>query len=145
MSKLFDELRDLKKAYDKKLKDEGEAALKEAFKEVFDKHPRLRSIVWTQYTPYFNDGDPCYFRVHEFDVHITGVSYEGEDEEDDYSYGETLYTMKQSKEQDVLDIVKSIKALEKELPDDVLESVFGDHCKVVATAKGFDVDEYSHD
>ncbi len=143
MSKLFDELRDLKKAYDKKLKDEGEAALKDAFKEVFDSHPRLRSVVWSQYTPYFNDGDPCYFSVHEFDVRVEGI----EDEEDDdyYGYGETLYSLRKSKDAEVVALAEAVKKLAHELPDDVLESVFGDHCKVVATREGFKVTEYEHD
>jgi hypothetical protein len=71
MGKLFDELFALKKAYDEKLANEGEDALKEAFKELFDKHPRLESVTWVQYTPYFNDGDPCYFSVHDFDASIS--------------------------------------------------------------------------
>ena len=33
--------------------------LKTAFRAVFERHPNVRSLTWTQYTPYFNDGDPC--------------------------------------------------------------------------------------
>lgn len=41
------------------------ATLKEAFKEVFVQNPSLHMIAWTQYAPYFNDGDACEFSIHE--------------------------------------------------------------------------------
>lgn len=51
------------------MRAEGEAALKEAFSEFFEMHPGVRAIVWTQYTPHFNDGDACTFSVNEFELH----------------------------------------------------------------------------
>lgn len=33
-------------------------------KELFEKFPTLEYFRWTQYTPYFNDGDECIFRVN---------------------------------------------------------------------------------
>ena len=100
MSKLFKELMDLKKSYDDKLRQGGAEALKESFKELFEAHPRLRSVVWAQYTPYFNDGDPCYFRVGEFDVHVEGVpNEEYGDEDHTYCHGESLYSLRKSKDE----------------------------------------------
>ncbi len=152
MSKLFDELRDLKQAYNKKLQEEGQAALKEVFKEVFNTHPRLKSIVWTEFTPYFNDGDVCTFRVHDFDVHISDVQDEEYNENynesiDEYHFGESVFHLGDlSKEdQEIGAILKDVQKLESELPNDVLESVFGDHCKIVATPEKFIVEEYDHD
>lgn len=157
MAKLFDELTALKEAYDKKLEEEGEAALKEAFKELFDKHPRLASVEWVQYTPYFNDGDPCYFSVHDFDatLQVPEGSEEDEDEDEDseddelyddsYSYGDKLYTMSKSEDEEVKKIAEDVGELNSNIPDDVLEHVFGDHARIIATREGFDVDEYSHD
>lgn len=153
MAKLFDELTALKEAYDKKLSEEGEAALKEAFKEIFDKHPRLGSIMWTQYTPYFNDGDPCYFRVHEFDASLVEPEEsndENEDEDDElyddsYSHGDRLYTMSKSEDEELKKIAEDVGDLESSIPNDVLEHVFGDHVRITATREGFDIDEYDHD
>lgn len=34
-------------------------------KQLFSKHPYLKVIQWSQYTPYFNDGDECVFGVQE--------------------------------------------------------------------------------
>ncbi len=162
MGKLFDELFALKKAYDEKLANEGEDALKEAFKELFDKHPRLESVTWVQYTPYFNDGDPCYFSVHDFDASISepeetegpGDEDEEEDEndeededlyDDDYSYGERLSALSRSSDPELQKLAEAVSELNGDIPDDVLESVFGDHCKVTATRDGFEIHEYSHD
>lgn len=137
MGKLFDELKELKAAYDKKLRDEGQAAVGEAFKEVFDKFPELQSIVWTQYTPYFNDGDTCTFSVHDFSINFN------EADASDYDHGESLYSL--GKDPDKKALVDSVRALRKELPSDVLESVFEDHVKVVATREGFKVTECDHE
>ena len=54
----------------KTIRKEGEGALEEAFSEFFTKHPAATAIVWTQYTPHFNDGDACTFNIHEFELHV---------------------------------------------------------------------------
>jgi hypothetical protein len=181
MGKLFDELKEMKAAYDRKLQDEGQAAVKDAFKDLFDKFTEIRSVVWSQYTPYFNDGDTCTFSVHEFDVNIgtdedlqkqidekklamkaaadageyksaQKIRDEVEDlmgrlggDDDDYGYGESLYALARSKDPRENDIADAVRFLQRELPDDVLESVFGDHVRIVATRQGFKVTEQDHD
>ena len=154
MSKLFDELTALKEAYDEKLANEGEDAVKELFKEFFDKYPRAESITWRQYTPYFNDGDPCYFSVHEMTLEMNEGEEEtdeetdeevDEDEDEDYGDGEyDSYSLSRSDNPDLKQMGEDLGELEG-IPDDVLEHVFGDHVKVTATRDGFDVTEYSHD
>jgi len=32
--------------------------------ELFNENPTLMGFGWTQYTPYFNDGDVCTFRCN---------------------------------------------------------------------------------
>jgi hypothetical protein len=181
MGKLFDELKTIKAEYDRKLQQEGEAAVKDAFKDLFDKYPEIRSVTWTQYTPYFNDGDTCTFSVHDFDVslgtdetlraeidekkrltveaanagdykkaqklkdEVTRLQERLEDEDDDYSYGESKYTLRRSSNPREVEIAEAVSALEREMPDDVLESVFGDHSRIVATRDGFKVTEQEHD
>ena len=181
MGKLFDELKQIKAEYDRKLQHEGKAAVKDAFKDLFDKYPEVRSVVWSQYTPYFNDGEPCYFSVHEFDVNLgTDDSIKADVEarkvemkaaadqgdykkaqqlknqvdqlmdrlggsDDDYSYGETLYSLRKSKNPREVEVAEAVRNLQKELPSDVLESVFGDHVKIVATRQGFKITEQDHD
>jgi len=144
MSKLFDELTALKEAYDTKLSEEGEDAVKELFKELFDKHPQLQSVTWRQYTPYFNDGDPCYFRVGEFETDFDGEEYEDEDEEEDVVEEEATEEVVEEPI-DYNAINEAVGELEGLLPEDVLEYVFGDHVTITATREGFEVSEYEHD
>lgn len=147
MPKLFDELTALKKAYDDKLASAGEDAVKEVFKEFFDTHSNVESVYWTQYTPYFNDGDPCYFSVHDFHLSLSDEeSGEDEDDEDeDYDdYEMSAWSLSRSNDEKLKKLGEDLGNL-SDIPDDVLEQVFGDHCKVVATRDGFDVREYSHD
>lgn len=139
MSKLFDELAAMKKAYDKKLKEEGEAAIKELFKEFFEKHPKAQSITWTQYTPYWNDGDACYFRVNEMYLQLEG------EEDEDYYNGWDPYGLKKEKDPEMKAMGKDFEEVESSLPEDVMEHVFGDHVKIVATREGFKVHDYEHD
>lgn len=145
MSKLFDELTSLKEAYDTKLAEEGEDAVKELFKELFDKHPQLASVTWRQYTPYFNDGDPCYFRVGEFEADFDDEEYDEEEDEDEEVVEEDATEEVVEEPIDYDAINEAVADLESSLPEDVLEYVFGDHVKITATRDGFEITEYEHD
>ena len=75
----FDELVEKQRALQKEFQTTAQALFKETTKEFFDQNPLVNAIVWTQYTPYFNDGDTCEFHVRS-DDEIIGVQFEGEDE-----------------------------------------------------------------
>jgi hypothetical protein len=49
----------------KTLQEQAQAGLKDAFKQFLVAFPQVKVIVWSQYTPYFNDGEECVFRVNE--------------------------------------------------------------------------------
>jgi hypothetical protein len=159
-------------AEQKKIKEEfqsaGQAITKEAFKEFFDLNPGITAVIWTQYTPYFNDGDACEFRVN--DPTFTNASedelenvnwgeYEGKDKSVWACEGAISRVLsghhewhKELAEQilnaggvDVAscDVVESMFASSE--MEDIFETLFGDHVKITATRKGFDIDEYEHD
>jgi hypothetical protein len=44
------------------------------FTELFAEAPNLKSFGWTQYTPYFNDGDSCEFGVNFDYPYINGAN-----------------------------------------------------------------------
>lgn len=67
----------------KKFTDQLQGIVKDAFKEFFTKFPEVTSIMWAQYTPYFNDGDTCYFSVHDFCFRLKAEFYEEGTTEDD--------------------------------------------------------------
>src|SRR5688572_30748584 len=67
------ELNELKAAYETALREKGQEIIKVAFRDMFEKHPDLISLRWTQYTPYFNDGDACTFSVHDPEAGWVGM------------------------------------------------------------------------
>ena len=122
-----------------KAKAETQGALKEAFKELFEAHPELSAVRWTQYTPYFNDGDACVFSVHGWSAKVDNVKPSDDEEEgaeegfaDEWDFSKTPVGH---------DIGKLFGCLD----DDAMQAAFGDHSQITATRKGFDVDEYEHD
>jgi hypothetical protein len=66
LTKLVKQVEDLRR----KMQQDGQIALKEAFSDFFDAHPEATAIVWTQYTPYFNDGDACTFGINYFELKV---------------------------------------------------------------------------
>ena len=46
-------------------KERGCNLITNTFEKLFAEYPGLHRIHWTQYTPSFNDGDPCYFSLGE--------------------------------------------------------------------------------
>lgn len=150
------DLQAIKKQYNKAIKENGKKLLKEEFKVFFDTIPEVDKIVWRQYTPYFNDGETCYFSAEEFRVRI-------EDEYDSYgSYGDGSLTvddfdkdhprayqeeivkiMDSSLKQRIHDALKTLN--DNANDDDLLEAVFGDHVEIIATREGFDVEEFEHE
>lgn len=107
-------------------------------------NPQVVSVKWTQYTPYFNDGDECVFRVHDPEFYFAGDDIEDEGKSvwrlDHKDYGPT-------DEQASPETRAACKALAKSLGqmEDVLKELFGDHVEVIVTSDGVEVEEYSHD
>lgn len=100
-------------------------------KEIFKKHPWAESVSWTQYTPYFNDGDECVFSANIDWVRINEVDV------DDLTDGELV-----EKEKAFEDFVKFLNIV----PQEFYKEAFGDHCEVTIFKDGSsEVDECSHD
>lgn len=65
MSKL-EELKKLKAAYEEALATTAKDIIKEVLESWFEENPKAAAVRWQQYTPYFNDGDPCVFGLRGF-------------------------------------------------------------------------------
>lgn len=60
---LIDELKALKQ----RMQDEGAAGILQLLQdEVFSKYPEVKALAWTQYTPYYCDGESCEFGVNAY-------------------------------------------------------------------------------
>lgn len=149
------------------LSKEGKNALVESFQAVFAAVPELETIEWTQYTPHFNDGEPCEFGVHEFNATFNvpvndrvHKGYDGPGRYDNPRYqieprqpGEVFEEIGYGgygnhTEDPILirtrEAIKPLQAL-KNSCEEVFQAAFGDGYKVHATRNGFDTEYYDHD
>lgn len=135
MSKLA-EILEMKRKYQEMMQKEGQKALKAEFAEFFEKNPSVKAVKWQQYTPYFNDGEPCEFSVREFYFEVDGVECESSDYDDGF-----FSTWSRGAPKTTVAAVRRLS----EIDDEIFEACFGDHVEVTATRKGFKVEEYDHD
>lgn len=168
MSKLqekFDKLLDEQEELRRKFQATAQELFKETTKEFFDSNPAITAVVWTQYTPYFNDGDTCEFGVNSPTFtnapdpeNVNWGSYDG-DEEGVFAVENISYVMNSDrdyykneqeaiKKAGVID-VDSCEAFQRMIcssaMEDVMQAMFGNHVKVIATRDGFDIQDYDHD
>lgn len=86
----------------------------------------IESFNWKQYTPYFNDGDTCYFSVHSDEPGIDGVDGY------DMPYPST-------------DAQIAVSEFLRGFSEDDLLFMFDDHAQVTVTKYDIVVEEYNHD
>ena len=169
MSKLqsaFEQLISDQAELKRKFQEQAQGLFKEITKEFFDKNPGITGVVWTQYTPYFNDGDTCEFSVGDLTFtnapldelsDIRWGEYEGETE-GVWAADNVGYILESDREyhQDTKNMIIAAggvdaasctlfsKAVGSSEMEDVMQAMFGDHVKVIATREGFDVEDYDH-
>lgn len=125
---MIENLNKAREAYEKQLESLGKDAQKAVAEALGALIPEGKVLVWTQYTPYFNDGDACIFGVN--DAYLQDAS-----EDDDYSAYDGEWKLPDD-----------LKEAWRSLPGDLMENAFGDHVKVwIKHGGAFDVSEYSHD
>lgn len=109
------------------MREQMKAAFSDACKTLFEKHTKLESFGWCQYTPYFNDGDACEFGAHTDEPDVNGESYYRVEDEA------------------LVAAAEEIRAMLCEFNDEDLQEMFGDHAKITVTREGTEVTEYNHD
>lgn len=131
------------------LKQKGQEHLNKVFNVFWNDNPEVKVIIWEQYAPYYNDGEPCVFGVKDLSFSnltdeteynkICFGEYDG-DKEDVWVY-ETYYNKKERKFN-----MEQAKELENFLQSSpmkkVMELIFGDSARVTATRQGFTVAPY---
>jgi len=126
------------------------------FKELFEKSKRITSIGWTQYTPYFNDGDTCEFSINVDDLYVNG-EYEDEIEWLDWRMkyilagdGDTDKYKEQLKDKELdyeeYKVLCEFKSVLQSIPEEFYKDLFGDHVQVTIKSDGtINKEEYEHD
>lgn len=100
------------------------------FQEIFDKDENIKSIGWSQYTAWFNDGEECEFGAPH-NVFINDIDEWDDDKDENVDYDE-IYNL-------VEDTVGVIDG-------DLLRFSFGDHIKVTINRDGsYETEEWEHD
>lgn len=108
------------------------------------------SVRWEQYTPYFNDGDPCYFSVGEARVKFVKVE-EVDGDEDDYDdegdWGDGYLGDYEIDEISFKEVYERLRAVNKEIDhhEVILQDKFGDPAQVTYDGQFFTVEGYHHD
>jgi hypothetical protein len=136
----------------------GEAgkAIKDAIQGFLNKYPQVYALRWCQYTPYFNDGDPCTFRV--CDPYVRFVSQptleddfeEYEDDWGDYAWG-IQWRVREGKdvtEGATIELADDLKALNTlfDANEDSMEEIFGGHVEVIVRrGQDAEIRDYNHD
>ena len=146
---MFEKLNELKSIHEtamKQIKASGEGALKEALREFFEKFLNVAALRWSQYTPYFNDGDSCTFSVNE--PRLRFIETPDDDESGDYEDG-YLSTWDLHDKPEHKELLAAFEEFGSVIQSDSMEAVllamFGDHVEVTATRDKIEADSYSHD
>jgi hypothetical protein len=161
MNKVLQQYKELKEALKKKREEFSKVAkeaLTEGVKGIFERHPVLEQFGWHQYTPYFNDGDECTFRVNNDYPNLNDADY------DDLHGNVRTWDSKLKEYVDVTedkfdgtpeefavakDLIAagdSVKEFLMQFDDDLLRDIFGDHITVTITRNGdVTTDFYDHD
>ena len=142
------------KQYQQKL----QAVLKREIKEFFDKNSNITAIYWTQFAPYFNDGEPCEFRTNDFyatncpldgfdDLYLGSyaMSLKGGDESISVVSRWDYSTRKRASDIDLKAVQDFLEMLD-DIDSNVYKDMFGEHVRVTCTRNGFSVEDCSdHD
>jgi hypothetical protein len=152
---------------DKQVPQKPLSELEPLMRAVLD-DPTMKAFGWTQYTPYFNDGDPCTFSVHQpWFLTVNDPDPDDLDDEYDYQVGYSAHPSLGKREDEYAGswpnrhIVRStyegpdearyerVRALSDAIESGAFENVlleaFGDHAQVTVRPTGITVDSYSHD
>lgn len=138
-------------ALNAELKENFEKELKAEVKTLFNKYPLLEEFNFPQYTPYFNDGDPCEFRMCIDEPGFTYNGYKNECYDSVFHWKTGEFTSDEaskafsSKEEaknlvnDINNFVSNLQDFEKQM-----QTIIGEGL-VVFTRNGIEVEEYDHD
>jgi hypothetical protein len=142
------------KALEAEIKTVGKDSMKELFVEFFKQFPDVKALRWTQYTPHFNDGEPCVFNVNVDDIEVqlnegVLIAKAGSKhwvEKDEVADGEEFVgTWGLYSQPEIADSVGKIGGVFGTI-ESAMDAVFGDGVQVTVSSNGeIDVEDYDHD
>ena len=152
LTQLIEQMEEAKRAF----REQGLELVKQEAKEFFEKNPDIQAVSWTQYAPYFNDGDACEFGVNEI-VASTGLAQHEDDESFDpeehdpeeffegLHYGEAPGVVNYYSSHPQHAGAQKFVELLAGIPKDIMRELVGDDSKVIITKAGIIIADYDHD
>jgi hypothetical protein len=163
-----EELKNLRKKREElveQIKNSAKELFKTASSTLFEEHPNLVKFGWTQYTPYFNDGDTCEFGSNHRSPGIlfTTSNLNQKDTDNisvweveftDYHYGyrynneaKAILPTRELTDTEKAERVTGKAVIEflKNFDDDDMYGMFGDHQMVWVSKDGVISEEHDHE
>ena len=126
MNKIQEEIKGLKMDYQENL----QSFFREEVDKFFAEHPEVESFGLVFYTPFWNDGEECRFRVLDYNPEINGIDfYEFVNK---FENGEKISN----------DVVEFLSQFNYE---GFFKDAFGDHSELTVTRNYIERKEYDHD
>jgi hypothetical protein len=122
--------------------------------EFISKYAEIKTVQWAQYTPYFNDGDPCRFGVGQMGLEfhkdhfgaLIDPRYHNYEDFQIYSEGHECYSNYSPR---VIEIKNNFNQLGAELlrvaGKTSFEKIWGDHVRVTIDLNGDRTHPHRHD
>jgi hypothetical protein len=153
-TKLIDAFIEEYNQYRQEFTKKAQAKLKEILSDFWNKNPAINVIVWTQYAPYFNDGDACVFSVNdptfsnctnseEFST-LSWGEYDGDDK-NVWAFGAWNVEKESNKNIGIdVEFVKDLcRFIQSDAMEDVLRITLGEDNLIIVTREGITCQDYS--
>lgn len=141
----FEEAQKLETEYKQKLGEIKEKDFLELFAPMFEKFPQIVAVGWHQYTPSFNDGDPCVFLMGEF-YPIMATTQDEKGFTEDQAHGLNADELEGSSNYKGLQLIEGLEeafgATTRHITRDIAQRVFGDDQRVVISKSKITSQEY---
>jgi len=105
------------------------------FQEIFETHPKLKAFKFTAYTPYFCDGDPCEYEIHD----VYDVLWDNNEDFID------KYELEGEEEKEVDEILEKINEIIFAIDQEFYKISFGDHVEIIVYPNKIKTSGYDHD
>jgi hypothetical protein len=143
----------------KELQKRAREVFHEEIQGLFATYPELQSVSWTQYTPYFNDGDECIFRCggnSSVNINLYGPDpetgpltpkgdYEAESKTEHYFSRYSTNPAPAESEPWQKRAAWDVTRICSTLGDSLMKDIFGDHVLVMIGRDKIVVDNYEHE
>jgi hypothetical protein len=144
---LQEKLRNLQK----EIREKSASAFASGVAPLFASQPILQSFSWTQYTPYFNDGEQCEFSANTDYLHL---EYVDGTSDDDFSLSSHEWKLKRGGDYSGRAYTANehnlagaaVAEFLQQFDQDTLKFMFGDHVRITVDRDGnVTTDEYDHE